>query len=303
MPPNTNTIEQTLSQMQFFADLTYWVKALVYGEPGTGKTIFACGSPNPVLLDADGTGALSLMNHPELAMNTMVLQVRHFNQVLDVLDAAVAGHPKFEGRDTFIIDTLTVLAQRHLDAHIDKELALNHNRAPIPFQQDYKFNTEAMRRLIIHFQTLPFNLICTAHDDVRKDDVSGIVKVSPALTPKLLSLMEGLFDIFGYMESETDADFNTTRTLQLMPNRRIKAKTRVGGLPPILKSPTFNAIIEAKVKMVDRLLEMKALHEAELAAQAEREAQAAQQETNQPSTGDSVESHSEQKEVTLNVIG
>lgn len=283
-----NTVEQTMSQVQFFSDLSYWVKALFYGDPGCGKTILACTAPNPVLLDADGTGALALLNHPEIALNVMVLQVRNFNQVLDVLDAAMAGHPRFKDRLTYIIDTMTLLQARHLDEHVDKERVSNPNRAPIPFQQDYKYNTQAMRRLVTMFKEVESNLICTAHAVTDKDEGTGIIKTHPLLTPKLESTMQGLFDIFGYMESETDGDFSTTRTLQIMPSRRVKAKTRVGGLDPIMKEPNFQTIIDAKTKMVDRL---KALQ----AEQAKAELLQLE-EANQRSVLEAAESPSEQGE-------
>jgi phage nucleotide-binding protein len=253
----------TIDEIRSLWDMSYKVRALIYGDAGVGKTIFACHSPKPVLLDADGSGALSLINHPELVMENdiKVLQVRSFNQMLDVFEAIKRGDPRVADRETVIIDTLSNLAQKHLDEFIAKEMRTNTGRDPVAFQRDYKFNTQAMRQLVGFFMQLDINLVCLAHETADKDELTQIVKLRPELTPKLTSLMEGIFDVFGYMTSDTDDDFVTHRALQIMPSRRVKAKTRIGGLPPRVADPIFTHFIWAKEQMVNRLEEMRAQYE------------------------------------------
>lgn len=250
----------TIDEIRSLWDFSYKVRALIYGDAGVGKTVMACHSPKPVLLDADGTGALSLYNHPELVIQNdiKVLQVRSFNQMLDVFAAIQRGDPRVADRETVIIDTLSNLAGKHLDEFIAKEKVLHPERDPVAFQRDYKFNTQAMRQLVNFFMTLDINLVCLAHETVDKDEVTGIVKLRPELTPKLTSMMEGIFDVFGYMTSDTDDNFDTQRVLQIMPSRRIKAKTRIGGLPARIANPIFTHFLWAKEQMVNRLNEMKA---------------------------------------------
>jgi phage nucleotide-binding protein len=247
----------TIEEIRSLWDMDYKVRALIYGDAGVGKTTFACYAPAPLLLDADGTGALSLYNVPELAMQAKVLQVRTFNQMLDVFQAYERKDERIADRETIIIDTLSNLQQKHLDEFIAKERRSNPSRDPVAYQRDYKFNTQGIRSLVNFFMSLDVNLVCLAHERFDKDEGTGVVKLRPDLTPALVSLMEGIFDVFGYMTSETDDDFVTRRSLQIMPSRRIKAKTRIGGLPPKIADPVFTHFLWAKEQMVNRLEQMR----------------------------------------------
>jgi len=268
--------------------MTFKVKALIYGPPGVGKTKFACEAPNPLLLDSDVTGALTLANHPDLAFKTLRKEVKTIQDVLDILEDLHKG--KYPDRETIIIDTLSALQQRHLDEVVDKEKRINPQRAAIPFQSDYKTNTEAMRKIVTWFRDLDYNLVCIAHETEDRNEMTGRVTTRPLLTPKLSSTMEGTFDVFGYMTAETNSQFVTTRTLQIMPSRLVKAKTRIGGLPPLIEEPTMQMLLDAKVKMVTTLREMQEQREEQQladtavseAAQAVTEAEHASQEQEQP---------------------
>src|SRR5215813_673560 len=200
----------TVDEVRALWDMYYKVRGLFYGDAGVGKTIFACHSPKPLLLDADGSGALSLINHPELviANDIKVLQVRKFNQMLDIFQAMRRGDPRLMDRETVIIDTLSNLAQQHLDEFIAKEMSTrDKNRDPVAFQRDYKFNTQGMRQLVGYFMSLDINLVVLAHEVFDKDEFTGIMKWRPELTPKLTSMMEGIFDVFGHMVSDPDENF------------------------------------------------------------------------------------------------
>jgi phage nucleotide-binding protein len=253
----------TLDEIRSMWDESFKVRALIYGDAGVGKTIMACHSPKPLLLDADGTGRLSLINHPELviANDIKVLQVRKFNQMLDIFQGYERGDQRVKDRETIIIDTLSNLQQQHLDEFIAKERKTNPARDPVAYQRDYKFNTQGIRSLVNFFMSLDVNLVCIAHERFDKDEGTGVVKVRPDLTPALVSLMEGIFDVFGYMTSDTDDDFVTTKALQIMPSRRVKAKTRIGGLPPKIAEPVFSHFLWAKEQMVLRLEQMRTQQE------------------------------------------
>lgn len=264
----------TLDLIQPLVDISYGVKALVYGDPGVGKTVFGCNSPMPLLLDVDGTGATSLLNHPEINANTKVLQVRQFNQMLDVFEEfkkkemGLPCHPVVHDRETLVVDTLSALAQKHLEEFIAKEKIGSPQRDPVAYQRDYKFNTAAMRQLVGYFTSLEMNVVMLAHADLQKDERTGIIKVKPMLTPKLASAMEAVFDIFAFMTSETDDQFNTQRVLQIMPTRTVVAKTRIGGLPSLIAEPAFQHFVDRKAILVNENRALVAARQAaELAAQ------------------------------------
>jgi len=204
-------------------------------------------------MDADGTGVVSIYNFPELAVQTRVKQVRSFSECSDIFQGYRANDPRVAGTETFVIDTMSHLAKLQLDEFIDSELHDHPNREPVPYQRDYKYNTESMRRLIQWFMQLDTNLIVLCHSEQTKDEATGMVIIRPFLTPRLLSSMEAVFDVFGYMTSTPDAQFNEKRTLQIKPSRNIWAKSRLGGLPPIIPDPNFGQLLWAKEQMMNNV--------------------------------------------------
>jgi hypothetical protein len=84
------------------------------------------------------------------------------------------------------------------------------------------------------------HVIVTCHVKEEKDDSTGRLLVRPNLTPKLAGTLAGIFDVVGYMQLDND-----TAKLQVHPTNTVTAKTRIGGLPPIIENPTFSDLLTA----------------------------------------------------------
>lgn len=237
-----NNSDSILNRIKPIHESPPYLKVLLYGEPGVGKTIWAAGAPKPIFLDSE-YGTRSLLNHPEFA-RIPVLPVAAFNDVDDFFWEAKAGNIDAE---TYVIDSFSELQRRSMDEIMDKNAMQDKSRSLyLPFMQDYKINTEVMRRLITSFRDLDANLIITAHALVDKDEGTGALMVRPMVTPKLAQTLHGIFDLVGYMTlEEGDSKTKDVRYLQVMPTRRVVAKTRIGGLPPIIKDPTFKILLDA----------------------------------------------------------
>lgn len=220
------------------------IKMLIYGMPGVGKTVFAAGAPKPLFVDAEH-GTRSLLNHPELK-DIPVLPLSNFNEVDALFWQLKAG--ELPDRETIVIDSISELQKRNMDQLLDIASERDRNRNKfLPLQQDYHMNTEVLRRLVVSYRDLDRNLIVTAHVTESQDDSTGIMVVRPAVTPKLANTLEGIFDVVGYMTLEHTAQ-GPKRKLQIMPDRRVKAKTRVGGLPAVIENPTFAMFQEANAR-------------------------------------------------------
>lgn len=223
-----------------------YVKTLIHALPGVGKTVFAAGAPKPLLIDTEH-GAISLLNHPNLA-TVPVLNVESFNDLNDIFwELKQEEDNPNRTYDTIVIDTISELQRKNLDEVLDKAVLKDPERSLfLPFQMDYKINTEAMRRLVTSFRDLKYNLVITSHTLEVQDEATGALMWRPAVTPKLAQTLEGVFDIIGYMTMEiNESTGEVTRYLQVAPSRRIKAKTRIGGLPSILENPTFQILLDA----------------------------------------------------------
>ena len=231
-----------LDRVSPVTERTPYLKCLFYGMPGVGKTKLSASAPGALVVDAEH-GTRTLMNHPELG-NVKVLSVKSFDDVMALFWELQEG--KLEDVQTVVIDSISELQKRQMDDLLRENAVKDKNRSPyLPFMQDYKLNTEVLRRLIVSFRDLERNLIVTAHAVEDKDESDGRVFWRPAVTPKFAETLLGIMDVVGFMSLDVDREGKQTRTLQIMPSRRVVAKTRIGGLPPVLTNPTFDDLLAA----------------------------------------------------------
>lgn len=229
-------------RIQTVSEKPPYLKLLVYGEPGVGKTVFAAGSPNPLFIDAEH-GTLSLLNHPELK-NVLVLPLHDWAEIEKLFWELQAG--AFPEVETIVIDSISELQKRQMDDLLREAAKQDLKRNPyLPFQQDYKINTEVLRRLVVSLRDLDRNLIVTAHATEQQDESDGRIYLRPAVTPKLSSTLTGIMDVVGYLSLDIDKEGNQTRRLQTMPSKRVIAKSRLN-LPPVIENPTFADLLTAE---------------------------------------------------------
>lgn len=214
-------------------------KVMVYGPPGTGKTTLAATAPKPLLVDIE-RGTMSLLNDKTL-LGVDVLEFKSVKQ-LELLIQKLAEGAFGNKYETLIIDSFSELQKRDLDDTLQAASRIDASRNKfLPTGPDYNMNTEHMRQIASGLRDLPMNVVVTSHVKEEKDDSTGRLLVRPNLTPKLSGTMTGIFDIVGYLTITGSGD-SAVRSLQVHPTDKITAKTRVGGLPPVIENPTFNSI-------------------------------------------------------------
>lgn len=205
-----------------------FIRMLVYGDPGVGKTVFAARFPKPFIIDVEN-GTRSLRNHPELVSVKRHL-LKEYKELQDIFWAFQAGEG--DEYDTIVIDTMNELQAKHLSEHIDKDKNRDNK---LPTMLDYKANTASLQRMAIAFRDLPKNLVILCHSTFDKDENTGKMFLRPAVTPSLAKTLVGMLDVIGYMFSGLNEETKEeTRKLQIAPSRNTIAKSRVGGLPSII---------------------------------------------------------------------
>lgn len=248
-PTGAVPIEQRIKMLE---EMSPYFRALIYGDPGVGKTKF-CIDPGAktLMLDCDHS-ALTLYNHPELIPATLVLEVRTVRDFSEVLwKIRDGGFPEV---DTVLIDGFSELQRKALDEWLDVQAARDKNRSKfLAFQQDYNINTNMMRRLVVEFRDLEKNLIITCHALEEKLGENSPVTTRPDVTPKLASMLRAPFDLLGFMwlEDSPEQGKPPNRFLQVHPSRRVTAKTRVGGLPPVILNPNIAQIMAMKKRQIE----------------------------------------------------
>jgi phage nucleotide-binding protein len=220
-----------------------YLKILLYGRPGVGKTVFCATAPNPLLIDVE-KGAFSINNHPHLR-HAKALEFKSIFQVEQLIKYLAADAPQLREFQTIVVDSFSELQKRDLDEIVAAEAAKDAQRNKyLPIGADYNVNTEHMRQIASALRDLDRNIIVTCHVKEEKDENTGRMLVRPNLTPKLAGTLAGIFDVVAYMES-TNSGESTVRTLQVHPTATVTAKTRIGNLPAVIENPTFDFIHSA----------------------------------------------------------
>lgn len=248
--PEDQVLLRLLDSIAPVGERSRWTKVLIYGDLGTGKTVWAGNSPNPLLVAIE-VGAKSLLNHSE----TRDVEVMEFRSVKQV--EALAGKLQ-EGKlgqfDTIILDTFSELQRLVLDNH----LADGHRRDPdkslyTPLGKDYQTNGEHMRRIAAAFRDVPRNVIFTSHEKEDKNEETGAVYLRPDLAPKVAKTLGGYVDLVGRITSNMAEDAESFESeVRIRPTNRIMAKTRIMPLPTVMKNSSFMTVYEANLAQIER---------------------------------------------------
>lgn len=215
-----------------------FIKAIIYGRPGVGKTSLACQADNPILIDIDrGSKSLKTMGLGHVP----VVRPETVADIEGIFWEAKANPAYYA---TYIVDTVSALQRFHLDELIDKAVLGGKRSEIVNTQPDYNESTNVIRRIAMQFRELPCNLILIAQAAEDKDEASGSIVTRPALTPKLAGTLDEMVDLVGYLDLEASgmgANQTYKRTLRTLPTRRINAKNRLG-LPAVIEDPTWDKI-------------------------------------------------------------
>lgn len=218
-----------------------WIKLLVYGEPGAGKTHFiGTAMDNPVtrpllLLDCNG-GPMTLRKRHDVDVKEIDSPDRaaeYYEMLLHEND----GYYK-----TVAIDGLTDLQKLDMN-----DIMWKLTRAPgaprpdldpdIPGIPQWGKTGEHMRKLVRWYRDLPMNVIMTAHV-LREQDEAGAVKFYPSLPGKMKTEVSGFMDIVAYLHTTVKGE-EVIRHMQFLGTNKLIAKDRTGALGNVIDNATI----------------------------------------------------------------
>lgn len=210
---------------------------MIWGPPGTGKTVLACQTPRSVLIEVDPGGSMSLNSHPEIAKEILVVgsdKIKNgYSDIMGLCKEIRRGG--LPDRDTFIIDTTTTLASQRLRQIVRADAADSNSKfsGTVPELQHYNALTVDFQDLFLEWCDLPRNVIFICHDLDEKDEMTQEWTTRISHTPKLSETILTLMDAMFYLTANypTRGTVPPTRTIRAMPTNRIRAKTRLG-VPP-----------------------------------------------------------------------
>lgn len=196
----------------------FGIKALVYGRPGTGKTVLCATGPNPLIISAE-SGLLSIRH-----MRVPVVQVTTIQDVLDVYNWLRT--PAARDIHTVCLDSLSEIAEKVLTAE---------KRGKSHGQQAYGAMNDRVIEMAKDFRDLPGkHVIFTAKEGFETNNATGITRIVPEAPGKTIGpALPYLFDIVLHLEVGRDPQGNTFHYARTRPDAMVDAKDRSGKLNEI----------------------------------------------------------------------
>lgn len=178
------------------ADYGRFIKALICGDPGAGKTLISSTFPNPLFASAEG-GLMSLASrnipYVEIKGSTDLLAVKHAVDQAPEVRKELLGFPV----DTVVIDTIDevqkILIRERLEENKKDSMQL----------QDWGWLGEQMQAIIRGFRNLDLNVVFTCHLKESSDAESGRVWFEPGLQGAIGKSIPGYVDLALLLKSNT----------------------------------------------------------------------------------------------------
>lgn len=194
--------------IEHFDDSVTWLNVVIYGEPGSGKTVLAGSASKvdemcPILYLDTEQGRLSLKKfYPEAIKSGRldVVPVNDFKRIQKIYDELERGK---HGYKTVVIDTLSELQRKALGLIMDAAVLKDSERdRDVPAQREWGKVGEQIERLVGAFRDLSMHSIFICHVNT-KDDVNGITKGWPGLRGRMGRDVAGMVDEVFYLFART----------------------------------------------------------------------------------------------------
>lgn len=209
-----------------------WIKALIVGEPGSGKTRFSSTWPDALFLSAEG-GLMSVADRGVRALeikdtDTLREALKALDQAPDVQEKLLGIAPK-----TVVIDTFDEIARIFTTER-------NMEKTQEAFKRDdWNWFGTVLRGVARAFRNLPMNVVFTCHPKTVQDDDTGQTWQKPQIQGAFGDEFAGYVDLAAVLKSRNRTELEggekvvyVDRHLQTYPDPHNPwVKDRSGRLP------------------------------------------------------------------------
>ena len=212
-----------------------WIKALIYGQAGSGKTRFAADAASPFWFDYESSTE-TLRHWPDYK-DIPVKKPANIDELrLDVTKAIEEDEVQ-----TVVIDSITTCLDYYLRQHMAK-VASKRDRYQL-YEADYKYATQVFTDLFGFLQDAPVHVVIIGHERVIRDPESGnVTGIYPDITPRLQQAVTRLVNVVGYMQVTPSETKGATRKLYVNRTKTIEAKNRLNIQETYIENPSWKGI-------------------------------------------------------------
>lgn len=181
--------------------------AIIYGQPGIGKTTLACSAPSPVLLDYDG--GISRVNGAHQVDTVQVTSWEDTQIALDEIRKAGTYR-------TIIIDTVGKMLA-YMEDYIKQTNPQMKQRDGSLSLKGYGVRKQMFLQLLKDVSVMGMNIIFVAHE--KEERQGDDTRVRPEISGSAASDLVKEMELVGYMQA-----IGTDRTITFDPSERYYTK-------------------------------------------------------------------------------
>lgn len=221
-----------------------FIKVLIYGQPGAGKTRFAAGAPKPKFYDFENS-TTTLEYVPELVWIIEQNRVVRYPDPLELFNS-IRKDVRDPEVETIVIDSFTTAVDTYLQDYMEKQ---GRKDEFTRYDSDYGPATNLFTKLFTRLQRASINVILVGHErfDRSNDREQTVTRIYPYVTPALRSAVTRLVDFAGYLEIQPGTQNRAaTRRMYCNPTHLIEAKNRLNIQELYLENPTWDTIFGKK---------------------------------------------------------
>lgn len=246
---NPREIRKVTKRIRSVDDLGPYVKILVFGPNGSGKTRFAASAPNCLIIDINERGTRSAVGS-----GADTIEIDQWVDLGHLYWHLKSGDHEY---GSVAIDTLTAMQAMAMSFVLEeKEERDPSAEKDMPDKRSYGKAGQLMSSMIWAFRNLDMHVVFTAQVRTEKDQDTGeILDTTVDLPNSSRGAATGAVSVLGHMQSrETRIRNKTTQKsttewrdeMLVGPHRDYSClKDRTNQLGPVLKLPTMSKVITA----------------------------------------------------------